>query len=89
MQKNNITALEVKDIDDLQKEMIEDASDLARDDSCGKVIGYAVIAIYEDGHNARIEVPEGEDNYFIFQTNKIIEEAVEEQYEEETEEYEL
>jgi hypothetical protein len=56
--KSTLSVLPTIENTHVQKEIIKDSVDLSKDESAGKLIGYATVAIYSDGHNSRFEIPD-------------------------------
>ena len=50
---------------DKQKELLRDAHSLAREEDAGDIVGYAIVALYEEGYNTRVVTPDSQDKHFF------------------------
>ena len=83
-QKPNLQVLKTPERTVNKREFADDVLDLANDESCGDIVGYAVVAIYENGYNTRIDIPEEMDDHLFYSYTKgMLKEGIEELYDDE------
>ena len=84
--KDKLTVIDAPKRSETKQEFIDDALALANDESCGDIVGYAIVAIYEDGYNPRVEIPEEmDDHFFSLYIHEMVKEGIDEMYEDEEE----